>query len=155
MMDINEALADFQFLKNRVTKFSVNYKTTEIKEKSALINCDIDYDIVDFIEDDSKFIGIMNFIVDLKAKAKNLVIFKMHLNMEGTFVGNPKKLNKEQFMNMLELNGVATLSQFSRSYISSVSTLSGINPPVNLPMINIHTLREFKLKKEEKRKNNS
>lgn len=153
-MDINEVLADFQFIKNRVSKFLFEYKTSHTSQKPALINCNIDYNIVDFIEDDDKFVGIINFIVDLKAKAKNLVIFKIHLIMEGTFAGNPKKLNKEQFKNMLELNGVATLSQFTRSYISSVSALSGINPPVNLPMINIQALRKTKLKNEEKHKDN-
>jgi len=148
-MDTSKVLADFQFLKNRVSKFSVDYKAIDLKEKSTLINCDIDYNVIDFIEDDNKFIGILNFVVDLKAKTKSSVLFKMHLTMEGTFAGNSKKLNIEQFKDMLELNGVATLSQFSRSYISSVSALSGINPPVNLPMINIHALREFKLKKSK------
>ena len=52
--------------------------------------------------------------------------------MEGIFVGNPQKLNIEQFKEMLELNGVATLSQLCRAYILSISALSGISPAIKL-----------------------
>ncbi len=31
----------------------------------------------------------------------------------------------------------------------SVSALSGLNPPIKLPMINIHKLRELKAKKNK------
>jgi hypothetical protein len=49
---------------------------------------------------------------------------------------------------MLELNGLTTLSQLSRAYILSVTALSGITPPVKLPMINIFKLRQQKKEKE-------
>ena len=73
---------------------------------------------------------------------------KIDLTMEGAFIGNIQKLKKEDFANMLELNGLTTLSQLSRAYILSVTALSGITPPVKLPMINIFKLRQQKKKKE-------
>lgn len=69
--------------------------------------------------------------------------------MDGLFLGNPKRLYKENFMDMLELNGVVTLSQLARAYVLSVTSLSGINPPVKLPMINVVALREKKKSKEK------
>lgn len=51
---------------------------------------------------------------------------------------------------MLELNGVVTLSQLARAYVLSVTSLSGINPPVKLPMINVLALRDKKKNKEKK-----
>lgn len=69
--------------------------------------------------------------------------------MDGLFLGNPKRLSKENFMDMLELNGVVTLSQLARAYVLSVTSLSGINPPVKLPMINVVALREKKKSKEK------
>ncbi|MCD5410423.1 MAG: hypothetical protein LRZ93_02045 [Clostridiales bacterium] len=55
-----------------------------------------------------------------------------------------KKLDEEQFISFLELNGVATLSHLNRAYITAVSSLTGLNPPISLPMININSLRRFK-----------
>ena len=70
--------------------------------------------------------------------------------MRGLFIGNPQKLSEENFNDMLELNGVVTLSQLARAYVMSVTALSGINPPVKLPMINVISLREKKKSRENK-----
>lgn len=83
----------------------------------------------------------------VRAKIKKSILFKVRLKMEVIFSGNPQKQTKENFENMLKINGVATLSHLSRSYIISVLSLSGINPPIKLPMINIYNLNEMKEKK--------
>ena len=44
---------------------------------------------------------------------------------------------------MLGVNGTATLSQISRAYIISVTSLSGM-PPINLPMVNIYAMKKYK-----------
>lgn len=59
-------------------------------------------------------------------------------------MGNKNSLKREDFMKMLELNGVVALSQFTRSYVLSATALAGINPPVRLPMINIYQLKKLK-----------
>lgn len=63
---------------------------------------------------------------------------------EGKFLGNKNSLKREDFMKMLELNGVVALSQLTRSYVLSATALAGINPPVRLPMINIYQLKKLK-----------
>ncbi|WP_231968927.1 hypothetical protein [Thermoanaerobacterium sp. RBIITD] len=53
---------------------------------------------------------------------------------------------------MIELNGLTTLSQLSRTYILTVTSLSGINPPVKLPMVNIFKLIQQKKDNEVNKK---
>lgn len=76
------------------------------------------------------------------------MFLKIDLTMEGAFIGNIQKLKKEEFINMLELNGLTALSQLSRAYILSVTALSGITPPVKLPMINVFKLIQQKKERE-------
>ena len=64
---------------------------------------------------EDKYIGYIEFITVIKAKVKNSILFKINLTMEGVFVGNTQKLKQEDFLDMLELNGLTTLSQLSRA----------------------------------------
>ncbi len=148
-MDSKKVLADFQFVRNRVSNFSIETKSLGSKNSAVDVNYDIDYNILEMTEEEDQYVGLLELIIIIKAKMKNSVLFKVHLTMEGFFVGNPKKLSLEHFEEMLELNGIATLSHLSRAYILSVSSLSGLQPPVQLPMINVHKLREMKEKKKQ------
>jgi len=67
--------------------------------------------------------------------------------MEGAF--KSESLDEAMFKQMVELNGLVTLSQMSRSYIQSVTAQSGINPPVKMPLIDINRLIELKNKDKE------
>lgn len=144
MINSKEILADFQFTGNRVSSFSVETKDIKTKGTKANISFDFDYNTKAFEESEDRYIGELEFVVLVKAKVKNSILFKIDLKMDGLFLGNPKKLSKDNFINMLELNGVVTLSHLARAYVLSVTSLSGINPPVKLPMINVVALREKK-----------
>lgn len=146
-MDSKKIAAEFQLVKNRVSSFSIESKILDTKGKSVTMSYDIDYNIREIQEDEEAYVGLLELIIKVRAKIKNSILFKVSLNMEGVFQGNSKKLTMDNFEDMLELNGIATLSHLSRSYIMSVSSLSGLHPPVQLPMINIHKLRELKEKK--------
>ncbi|MBZ4647739.1 MAG: hypothetical protein JG777_3228 [Clostridia bacterium] len=155
-MDSKKVFADFQFASNRVSKFLLETKSLDTRGYTVNASYDVDYNILEIIEEEDRYIGLVEFSTVIKAKIKNSILYKINLCMEGIFLGNPKKLDAEQFSKMLELNGVATLSQLCRSYIISTSSLSGLNPPVKLPMINIHALREYKhSQKENGAQNNS
>ncbi len=143
-MDSKKIQADFQFIANRVSSFSLETKDIDTDTIPAKVDFDIDYNILKIEKSEANYVGILELIVEVKAKIKNLILFKMNYKTEGIFAGNPKVLNDEAFINMLELNGVATLSHISRSFIMSTTTLAGINPPIKLPMLNLHKLREFK-----------
>lgn len=143
-MDSKKAQADFQFVANRVSLFSLETKDIDTSGNPAKIDTDIDYNILSAEKEENNFVGAVEFIAEIKAKVKKSILFKISLKMEGVFVGNPYVLTDESFRNMLELNGVATLSHLSRSFIMSTTTLAGINPPIRLPMVNIHKLKELK-----------
>ena len=147
-MDLKNSIADFQFIANRVSNFALETKDVDQKGEKVKVNYDIDYNIVEVKEDEKLFVGKLEYIVVIKAKVKNKILFKIQLTMEGIFAGIKNKLSQEDFKNMMELNGIATLSHLSRAYIISATSLAGINPPVKLPMINVHILREMKKKKE-------
>ena len=145
-MNTEKVLADFQFAGNRICKYSIETKNIDTNGNSTKTDYNIDYNILDITQDDDKIIGIIEFTVDIKAKVNNSLLFKIALKIEGIFLGNPNKLDKEKFTSMLELNGTATLSQIARSYILANTALSGLNPPIKLPMINIHSLKKLKNK---------
>lgn len=148
-MNSKKVLADFQLVGNRVSKFTIETKSLDTRGAAVNVSYNIDYNVLEVVENEEKHVGLVEFIVDVKAKVKNAILFKVSLKMEGIFIGNSKKLDSKHFNDLLELNGIATLSHLSRSYITSVSALSGLNPPIKLPMINIHKLRELKAKKDK------
>lgn len=147
MINSKEVLADFQFVANRIANFTLETKDNDTKGSKAQVSFDFDYNILQLDKSEERYIGILEFSAIIKAKVKKSILFKSNLQMEGIFVGNPQKLSEDKFKEMIELNGVATLSQLSRAYIMSVSALSGINPPIKMPMINVFSLKEKKDKK--------
>ncbi|AEF17788.1 MULTISPECIES: protein-export chaperone SecB [Thermoanaerobacterium] len=144
MINVNKVLADFQFVGNRVSDFKIETRDIRTNEFKVHVTYDFDYNIKEVKELEDKYIGYIEFITVIKAKVKNSILFKINLTMEGVFVGNTQKLKQEDFLDMLELNGLTTLSQLSRAYILTVTSLSGINPPVKLPMVNIFKLIQQK-----------
>lgn len=142
-MNPKEVMADFQFLGNRVSKLII--ETKRIKEKGRVeLTHDFDYKITETSQQDNSFLGMLQLSVQVKAKIKNKILFKIDLAMEGAFAGNSEKITEEKFIEMLEMNGLANLINISRAYLVGVSAQSGINPPVRIPMINLRKLREKK-----------
>jgi len=140
VINSNEILADFQLIGNRVSNFSIDTKNMSIKSAKAQLSYDFDYNVVNVEESNNSYGGLIEFIASIKAKEKNSILFKISLKIEGAFIGNSKNLSLDEFKKMLQTNGIATLYQISRAYILSVSSLSGINPPIRLPMINVYSL---------------
>lgn len=152
MINANKVLADFQFVANRVSEFKIETRDIRTNEFKVHVTYDFDYNIKEVEEFEDKYIGYIEFITVIKAKVKNSMLFKINLTMEGVFVGNAQKLKRDDFLDMLELNGLTTLSQLSRAYILTVTSLSGINPPVKLPMVNIFKLIQQKKDNEANKK---
>lgn len=66
--------------------------------------------------------------------------------MKSGFTAINEKIDINVFKDMIEKNGLVALSQISRSYLISATSLSGISPAIKLPMINVFSL--IKKKKE-------
>ena len=142
-MNVKSVLADFQFLGNRVSKLVLDTRLIEEKGR-AEVTIDVDYKVNEIEVKESKFSDTLSLIIQVKAKIKNRILFRVELEMEGLFAGDAEKITQEKFMNMLEMNGLVTLLHISRAYLLSVTAQSGIQPPVKLPMINVLKLRENK-----------
>lgn len=153
-MNSKEVLADFQFLGNRVSKLVLDTRLLEVHGR-ADVTFDFDYKVneVEKTENEKKIIATMTLIVQAKAKIKNKILFKIELEMEGLFTGNVDKISQEKFTEMLEMNGLITLLHISRAYLLSVTSQSGFQPPVKMPMLNVLKLREKKAKQIHEEKN--
>lgn len=142
-MRTDKIMADFQFLNNKVIEFSIESGLLNEKDKVIKVDFDMDYDIVSCNEVEDGYLGVIDFIVNSIGKVDESELFKIHLKMRGNFIGFNRNLTMDKFKEMLEVNGTATLSQISRAYITSVTSLSGI-PSINLPMVNIYSMKEYK-----------
>lgn len=138
-----EVLAEFQFLGNRVTKFNLDTRIINVQEQRAEISYEFDYNVKGVKEQKNRLVGIIEFIVKAKSTVKKKLFFRIDLVMEGAFTCEIQTDTEGMFQELLEINGLITLSQISRAYILSVTAQSGI-PPVKMPMININKLREKK-----------
>jgi len=141
-MKAEEILSDFQFLGHRVKNFKLDTQAVKSSGEQEEASFDFDYNVVALDEHNEELIGIIELIVRAKATTKNGLRLKTVLVMEGGF--SCKKAIKDKFQEMLEINGLVTLSQISRSYLMSTTSQSGI-PPLKMPMINIKML----IKKKE------
>lgn len=144
-MKAEEILAEFQFLGNRVSRFHFDTGVIDAKARHAELLFEFDYNVKGIEKHDNNLIGIIEFIVNAKAKSKKKLYFKIALVMEGAFACVTQADNMNKFEEMLEINGLVTLSQISRAYILSATSQAGI-PPVKMPMINVIKLREKKRK---------
>ena len=138
-----EVIAEFQFLGNRVTKFNFDNRLIKANEQRADIAYEFDYNVKAVQELDNKLLGIIEFMVKIKSMIKKKIFFNIDLVMEGAFACDTQADTADMFQEMLEVNGLVTLSQISRAYILSVTSQSGI-PPVKMPMLNVIKLRERK-----------
>jgi preprotein translocase subunit SecB len=143
-MKSSDVVADLIFLGNRVITFNISTNTINLKAQSVNIAFDFDYNLKDLKHEDGNSFGLLDYAVKVKATVKKKVFFKIDLLMEGAF--KSETLSKEDFKNMVEVNGLITLSHITRAYIISVTAQSGINPPVRVPMVNINKLIEQKKK---------
>lgn len=150
MIKEKEIQSDFQFIGNRVKKFSLETKMIANQDQKIALDYAYDFNVLECNDDGSDYFGVIEFVARITAKASKSFLFKIDLIMEGAFTGKKDVLQMEQFEDMLEINGVVTLSQISRSFLLSVTSQSGIKPPVRMPMINVVALRDKKIKQQTK-----
>ena len=143
-MEDKEIQSEFKFIGNRVASLNLVTRNINTKGQRVGISFNFDYNVKDIRQSDDKVLGVIEFMVKARAMVKRRLLFKVELVMEGAFTAERELLPDEVFFEMLELNGLITLSQLSRAYIISVTSQSGINPPVTIPMIDVMKLREMK-----------
>lgn len=152
-MNTNKIFADFQFLDNKVIDFHIKNNLLNTKNDIVKVDYDMDYEIVSCNELEDNYLGSINLIVNLIGKIEDEKMFEIYLTMNGKFTGSKNNLSIDKFEEMLKVNGTATLSQISRAYITSVTSLSGIIS-INLPMVNIHAMKKYKEEISDEKNNN-
>ena len=145
-MKSSEVSSELVFLGNRVVTSNLSTSMVNTKGRPVNIAFDFDYDIKDIQQEDASWYGLIDYVVKVKATVKKKVLFKIDLVMEGAFRSD--SLGEDEFKEMVEVNGLITLSQISRAYILSVTAQSGINPPIRVPMVNVNKMIETKAKAE-------
>lgn len=145
-MKSSEVSSELIFLGNRVISFNLSTNMVKTKGRPVTMDFDFDYDIKDVQREESSWYGLIDYVVKVKATVKKKVLFKIDLVMEGAFRSD--SLGENEFKEMVEVNGLITLSQISRAYIISVTAQSGINPPIRVPMVNVNKMIEAKSKAE-------
>ena len=153
MIKGNTIAADFQFIGNRVSHFNIETNILNTNDQKVIPEFQYDYNVITIDESKESHFGIIELLIRGKAKVGKSNLFKFDLTMEGAFLGGINSLSKDKFSEMLELNGLVTLSQISRSFLLSVTSQSGINPPVRLPMINVVSLIEKKKSERDNKEN--
>ncbi|NLI69750.1 MAG: preprotein translocase subunit SecB [Firmicutes bacterium] len=148
-MKDKDVSSDFIFIGNRVKNFNLETRQVNKKDQQAVLSFDFEYNVNDVQRSEEKLLGIIEFMVKARAKIKRRILFKVELVMEGAFGCESKHLSEERFMEMLEINGLITLSHLSRAYLINVTSQSGFTPPLKMPMINVMKLREMKKQSTE------
>lgn len=144
--------APFQFQKSRVVEFEIKDRKVKDYHGRLQINIGIDYEISDVSKANGTYEASLNLFIKLQGLTeKQESVFTIQLNIQGDFSCGTDQLPKEAFTDMVELNGLNTLMQMSRAYITAVTSLSGFASPITLPLFNLFDI--IKNKKREIIKN--
>lgn len=142
---MNGIISPFQMKKNKVIKFKIVQNDNDLIYEEVRVNLGADYKISEDVVEDDKYLAKLDLLIELEGVSdQNEQIFNIRLDMMGQFIGNTRKLSKEKFSEMLKINGVSTLLQLSRAFVTSVSALSGFARPINFPMVNVFELNKLK-----------
>lgn len=146
-MDINNSIAAIQFVGSSVKSIVLHNDfiiLNETQELNRSVNVDYEIDeISENIDEDDSVYGTITLFVNIEiSDGKSRLTIEMDL--QGCFVAS-KDLNREEFKNMLSVNGCATLYSIARSIIISMTSQSLAQGSVILPMINAFKLKEEKV----------
>jgi len=124
------------------------YEDNEEIERSLDVSYEVD-DISHNDEDDSIMGTIsLNVIATVKNKESEM---KFNLVIQGCFISE-ENIIAEDFKNMLELNGCATLYSIARAIVLNISSQACFGAHILLPMINLFRLKENKEEQEKQSK---
>ena len=143
-MDIKQFESTFQFIGSSITNLKSSNGIRTIRDESSLTHeIDTSYEIThcDEIEDDFVGILVLNITIKLKeqkTKGKRLLI---NVQIEGVFKAN-KALGKDGFVNMLRINGTASLFSIARAFIMSLTSQMLLDGKVVIPLVNFYQMEE-------------
>lgn len=145
-MDANEMLSLFQIAGTRVLKFTLKNDFVTLNNNNN-VKCDASYSIESVDEQNGLLVGIIRLYVKASIKDTNKAKIACSIDFEGCFA-SPVNIGKDKFVEMLGINGCASLFSMSRAYISSATSLATSGGQLILPMINTFRLAKDGLKQQ-------
>lgn len=143
---MNEYVSPFRLDHNAVTHFSLKHHLSHLPSNQVEVKIGADYSIGKIKVEGQEYQALVELKLLIEGKHEAKPVFLMELTMYGNFGGSSIILQEKEFVEMLEINGLTTLMQLSRAYITAVTALSGFGHPVNFPMINVLELVKKKKK---------
>jgi len=125
-------IAPFQMTSHIITD-------SEFKVKDGFSNKKLkpDLDIsptFEVYEDENHLTGKLELEIKFNLKSGRIIFIGFKAKIIGTFV-SPKKIGKDQFIKFLKYSGTPMLIQIVRSFLMSLSSQSGLVPPIVIPII--------------------
>lgn len=140
-MNLQNAIADFQLKGTSIKRIDLNndfvqYSDNERTEKKF----NVSYNIEEISErDDGNSLGTMVLLLEIEISQEDNKL-NILLEIEGCFSYNGD--SKDEFMEMLEINGSATMYSIARSIILTITSQTFAGEKILLPMVNFFKLRE-------------
>lgn len=123
----------FQMLDNSVKEFTIQQKERMSPTINYKINMNVSFKILKIEEEKEKKRALVELTEIIKAQNNEKEVAIINCIMNGIFEVD-SSISKDDFVKMLNINGVTVLFQFSRTYIYSATSLGGM-PPITIPLI--------------------
>lgn len=134
-------ISPFQMKKSRIVSFEFNQKESTDEYESRKVSFGADYEISEVKEADGILQSELHLLIEMTGRTDTEEeLFQLRLDMMGAFEGESSKLDKDRFLNMIKINGISTLMQLSRAYVTASTALSGFVNPIRFPMVNVYEL---------------
>lgn len=134
-------LAKIQLVHSYVTNFSISINDKIENEHQVELEGQVEFKILDITCIEDKCCAVIELGNSIELKNIGKTIGNIDITMRGFFEGYNCN-SKEEFEEMLKLNGATTLSHLTRSYIYTVTGLSGITNIVT-PMVDYTKLLDI------------
>ena len=142
-MNSKEIKSDFQLLATSIKKIEFSNTFTYFEDTDSVERFfDVSYEVDDISSDEENNILMGTITLNVIAVIKdNESEMKFDLLIQGCFTSK-NEIKVQDFRNMLEINGCATLYSISRSIILNISSQACFGAHILLPMINLFKLKE-------------
>lgn len=148
---MSNIIAPFQMKKNKVVSYRIAQNEVMQEYENISVSLGTDYKITEIVENADTWNARLNLVISLIGTTNmDEQAFEICLDMMGIFEGDKTQLEQDKFCSMLKLNGISTLMQLSRAYITATTALSGFSSPIDFPMVNVFELIKSKEAKESR-----
>lgn len=144
MIKSDDCIAQFQNEHYEILKSTFYSPRMRSNQERFQLQYEYDYEI-GTIENfgENGFRGVIKFDTKAYPKEEGEDAIIVDVSMFGIFNGSGENMQRENFEQLLELNGLTFLTQIMRAHIITVTSITGSNPLI-MPMINVNKLIESK-----------